>query len=177
MKKNQNNQQSRIGKKSTPMTVLRVILAVLTLIYPVFMVGLTGAGLIYNSESYGESITRMGVVFIIAGAAMTIGTVLVLLKKNIISMIFNASGFALCMLMLAKLVDHADRAGWSNAHTMEPISSMYITRIIPVVMPFVLAITIALIQFFSYEEREKRRMRKQEKKAKENATAPSIVQD
>lgn len=176
-KNNNNNKNSRVIRKSVPMTVMRAILVLLTLVYPLFMVILSGAGLVYNSDSYGEDIVRIGALLIASGVAMGIGTLLVMLKQNIASVIVEIPAFALCMTMLNKLVTHADSAGWSNAHTMEPISSMYITRIIPVVMPFVLAITIALIQFFSYEEREKRRMRKQEKKAKENATAPSIVQD
>lgn len=174
-KNNSNNKNSRVIRKSVPMTVMRAILAVLTLVYPFFMVILSGAGLVYNSDSYGEDIVRIGALLIASGVAMGIGTLLVMLKQNIASLVFEIPGFALCMVMLDKLVTHADSAGWSNAHTMEPISSMYITRIIPVIAPFILAVTIALIQFFSYEAREKRRVRKAEKEAEENAPAPPIV--
>ena len=174
-KNNSNNKNSRVIRKSVPMTVMRVILAVLTLVYPIFMVILSGAGLVYNSDSYGEDIVRIGAMLIASGIALGIGTLLVMLKQNIASLVFEIPGFALCMVMLDKLVTHADSAGWSNAHTMEPISSIYITRIIPVIAPFILAVTIALIQFFSYEAREKRRVRKAEKEAEENAPAPPIV--
>lgn len=155
--------------------VLKVILAVLTLIYPAFMVTMTGAGLIYNSESYGRELTQTGWLFIVSAVLMTAGCVLCILKKNIAAIICSSSGFALCMAMLFKLVSHADAAGWSDKFTMTRISAMYIRRIAPTAAPFIICVAVALIQFFSYEAAEKRRIRKKLKKEKENRPAPPIV--
>ncbi len=177
MKKNTKHspEQCLPKKKSPLMTAMRALLIVLTLIFPVLMVMLSGAGLVYNSDSYGADITQTGIMLIVAGALMTVGTVLVCLKKDVISLVFSISGFALCMTMLYKLVNHADAAGWQNAHTMEPISDMYFSRIIPTIAPFILAVAIALIHFFSYEAGEKRRLKKALKEEKENAPAPPII--
>ncbi len=177
MKKMQKcSSEQRLPKKKSPlMTSLRALLIVLTRIFPVLMVMLSGAGLVYNSDSYGADVTRTGVMLIVSGALMTMGTVLVCLKRDIISLVFSISGFALCMTMLYKLVKHADAAGWQNAHTMEPISDMYFSRIIPTIAPFVLAVMLALIHYFSYEAGEKRRRKKALKEEKENAPAPPII--
>lgn len=174
-KNSANNGTSVIKKRSPLLFVLKIILIILTVIYPVFMVIFTGSGLIYNSESYGAELTQTGVFFIISGILMTVGTVLCCLKKNIVSIICSCTGFALCMAMLYKLVDHADRSGWSNKLTMEPISDMYFARIIPVIAPFIIAVTVAIIQFFSYEAAEKRRVKRKLKEEEENRPAPPII--
>lgn len=175
MKKHEKNSAAPLRKSSPLLKVLKVILAVLTLIYPLFMVILSGAGLVYNSDSYGAEITQTGVFLIVSGILMTLGTVLVLFRKNILPLILSSAGFALCLTMLFRLTDHADRAGWSDAVTMEPISAMYMTRILPVIAPYVLTVLIALIQFFSYEAAEKRRQKKQLREQKENEPAPPII--
>lgn len=176
MKKFQKNTAAAPGRKKNPfLFILRVLLVILTVIFPVLMVIMAGAGLLYNSDSYGTEISRVGVLLIISGTAMTAGTVLVLLRKNIASLICSCTGFVLCMTMLYKLTSHADSAGWSDAYTMEPASDMYTARILPVIIPFVIAAALALIQFFSYDEREQRRLRKKLREDKENEPAPPII--
>lgn len=178
MKKNKKSEALKTVKArlKPAMIVLKIILAVLTLIFPVFMVVMTGAGLIYNSESYGEELTRTGFLFIVSGALMAFGCLLCIIKKNIVSLICSCGGFALCMGMLYKLVEHADAAGWSDKFTMERISVMYIQRIVPTAAPFIIAVVIALIQFFSYEAAEKRRQKKKLREEKENQPAPPIIE-
>lgn len=177
MKKNKKNhdEASHAPKKHPILLVLKLILAVLTVIFPVLMVMLAGAGLLHNSDSYGREVTRIGIFLIASGALMTAGTVLVLFRKNIASLICSCTGFSLCMLMLYKLTEHADSAGWSDAYTMEPVSDMYTARILPVIAPFAIAAVLAVIQFFSYEEKERRRLRRQLKEEKENEPAPPIL--
>lgn len=177
MKKNKkkSSADSRVIKKSPYMKILKGILIVLTLVYPVFMVIMTGSGLIYNSESNGEMITNTGIAFIVSGALMAVGTLLVCLKKNIVPVFLSSGGFALCMVMLHRLTEHADKSGWSDKYTMEPISGMYTARILPVIIPFALTIVIALIQFFSYEAAEKRREKRRIREEKENEAAPPII--
>lgn len=170
------NRNSAKPKKTQPlMLVLKGLLIAATAVYPMFMVMLSGAGLIYNSESYGQELTRVGMLFILSGIIMTAAAILVLCRKNITSIIMSSAGVALCLAMLYKLVNHADAAGWQAHLTLTPVSSMYLERILPVILPFVLNVLIALIQFFSYEESQKRLQRKKEREEKENAPAPPIV--
>lgn len=177
MKKNKSRKSAVLPKKriNPAILALRIILIVLTLIYPIFMVIMSGAGLVYNSSSYGPELTRTGILLIASGIIMAAGSFLCIFRKNIVSVICSCCGFALCMAMLYKLTEHADSAGWTNKFTMEAISSMYIHRIVPTAAPFIIAVTLALIQFFSYDAAEQRRIRKKLKEEKKNQPAPPIV--
>ncbi len=170
------------SKQKPYMTVLKVILVVLTLIYPVFMTMMTGAGIIHNKSSYGEEITGLGVQLIISGAVITAGAVLCLFRKslpNLIAAVLSAAGCGVCMRALVKLVKHAKDAGWTGFSRYEgvPVSDMYKTRVGPVIAPVLLTILIAAIQYFSYDAYEERRLRKKRRQDKENAPAPSILDD
>ena len=163
-------------KKRKNHIILKIIMLVLTAVYSCTMTILSGAGLYYNRESYGEKLENIGILMIVSGILMTVGAVLCLFRKNIlniISLVFSCSGFALCMTMLYKLCDHADRAGWSDKYNMSPVSDMYKSRIMPCIAPFVIAVAVAVLQLLSYEAAEQRRI----KKLKENAPAPKILDE
>lgn len=165
---------------SAVLTAAKVIMMCLTVVFPLFMVVLAGAGLIYNKESYGDEIEKLGVLLIISGILMTAGAVFCLFRKNLlnyISVIFSGGGLALCMTMLYKLCGHADRAGWSDPFTMTPVSDMYKARIMPSIAPAAIAIVIAVLQLLSYEAAEERRRRRARREAEENAPAPKIIDD
>ena len=115
---------------------------ILTAVYPLFMVTMSGAGLIYNRSSYGEKLCTVGVLLIVSGIAVTAGALLSLPEKRItavLSLILTAGGLVLCLCMLSMLISHADSAGWSDSYTMEPVSGMYRRRIMPAVLPAVMA--------------------------------------
>lgn len=168
----------KISKQHPIMTVFKVITLFLTLVLSCMMPVLSGAGLIYNRESYGGELVRVGVLLIISGAVMTVGAVLCLFRKNIpnvIAIILSAGGFALCMTMLHKLADHADKSGWSDKYTMAPISDMYRSRLMPGIIPAVMIIIIAVVQLMSYDLAQQREEKKRVKKERENAPSPSII--
>ncbi len=134
--------------------ILKILLILFTLVYSFFMVIMTGAGLVYNRESYGQSIMHTGVLLIISGILMTSGTVLCFFRKrilNLISVILSCTGFILCMIMLFSLVNHADNNGWSDNFTLTPVSDMYRTRIMPVIIPSVLSVISAIRNYLSYK--------------------------
>jgi hypothetical protein len=86
---------------------------------------------------------------------MTAGAVLCLFRKpamNKLSAFLSVSGFVLCMVMLNRLTDHADASGWTNKYTLEPVSSMYDSRILPCIAPVAIATVIASVQLFSRED-------------------------
>ena len=128
--------------------IIKFIMMILTLIYPLFMTCLAGSGLIYNKSGYGKNIANIGIFLIISGLLITCGTFLCLFRKklnNIISLSCSISGLILCMFMLYRLCNHADNAGWSDNYTMLPVSDMYKTRILPVIFPAVTAIAISIV--------------------------------
>ena len=136
-------------KTSLPMKLLKAAIVILSAIYCLFMPALTGAGLLYNSDSYGEKLTRIGALFIISAAIMSAAAVLCFFRKkaaNIMAVIFSFSGTALCLAMLRKLCIHADKSGWSDKFTMEQISRMYERRLLPCIIPAALIIACAVIR-------------------------------
>lgn len=142
----------KMSEKSKKTSILlKIVLAVFTLIYPFFNVIMTGAGLVFNHASYGDKVTRVGVFFIISGVLMTGGAVLCMFRRkilNIISAVSSGGGFALCMAMLCRLVSHADRNGWADKFTLTPISDMYRMRIMPVIIPVAVTVFISLVNCF-----------------------------
>ena len=179
--KNSKTKRRRIDRTANPfLTSMKVIMLLLTAVYPLVMVSLSGAGLVYNSGSYGAEITRIGVLLIVSSVLMTAGAVLCIFRRSacsILSAVFSLFGCILCMVMLHKLVYHADASGWSNKFDMTPISGMYKRRIIPTLLPAAMCTVIAFVQFFSYDEQEERRERRKRRIERENADAPKIIGD
>lgn len=176
------NKKHKSSKQNPYMTAAKTSLMILTAVYPVFMVMMTGAGLISNKESYGPVIYGYGIYLIASGTVMTAAAILCLFRKiiaNLISALLSSSGFALCMIITYKLVKHAESAGWSGVGRYEniPVSNMYKERILPTAIPFLLTIVISAIQYFSYDAREERRRRKKIRTEKKNADTPSIIED
>lgn len=161
-------------------TAAKAIMICLTAVYPLFMVGLSGAGLVYNRSSYGSELAAVGVFLIASGLVIALGAALCLPRRNtanIVSLVCSVGGAALCLAMMYKLCSHADFAGWTDKYAMTPISDMYKARIFPAAVPAAIAAVIALIQLFSYDAAQERRARRERKKARENAPAPKIIDE
>lgn len=142
------------NKKKYAVLAVKILLMILTFIFPITMVCLAGAGLVYNGENYGKSLVDTGIFLIISGILMTSGSILCILKKrlpNILSLIFSISGFSLCMIFLYRLCEHADSAGWADSFSMQPVSDMYKARILPIIFPVIISVVIAIIHISSRE--------------------------
>lgn len=155
---NKKNKTEIRRKDGFALKILKIILAVLTIIYPLAMNILSGLGMFirYNGsdfaldwEKYTASLSFSGIAMVIGGLFMTVGTILCIARKNIFSVIFSSAGFALSGFGLLKIASHADFAGWADKYTMSPISDMYISRNLPFIVPFLLCIGISLFQHFS----------------------------
>jgi len=170
------------SKQKPYMTVLKIILIVLTLIYPLFMTILTGAGIVYNRSSYGSTITGHGISLIVSGIIISAAAFLCIFRKsflNLIAPITSLIGSGVCMRALFKLISHADSAGWygNGKYSAVPVSDMYKERVLPVLAVTLLTVVISAIQYFSYDACEERRTLKKYREDKENAPAPSIIGD
>ncbi len=136
-------------KKSTLLLVAEIIMVILTAVYSVGMVCLAGAGLIYNGESYGKRLIFVGIFLIVSGIFMTSGAILALLNKRIFlkfSAILTIIGLTICIIMLYILCTHADHAGWTDSYTMTAVSTMYKSRILPVIVPVIMVMGIDLFK-------------------------------
>ncbi|MBO7395660.1 MAG: hypothetical protein J6U16_06035 [Ruminococcus sp.] len=163
-------------RKNPFITAVKAVMLVLTAVYPLFMVCMSGAGLIYNRESYGSELAAVGVFLIISGLVMALGAVLALPRRNlpnIAAIVSSVGGLALCLAMLYKLCFHADAAGWTDKFALTPISDMYRARLLPSIAPAAIAAVVAAVQLFSYEAAEERRKRRE----RENAPAPKIIEE
>ena len=131
------------------MIALKIILAVLTAVYPLFMVILSGAGLVLNSESYGQKMCITGVLLILSGILLAVSAIMCILKKYArLSVILSVAGLILCMTALYVLVNHADANGWNS--NFRPVSNMYKSRIMPVILQSALTIAVSVIQEYKH---------------------------
>ena len=163
-----------MAKRKTPLavTLIRIIMLILTAVYPLMMVCLSGAGLIYNGNSYGGDMKKIGMLLITSGIIMISGAILSLFRKNILSVISitcNVGGLALCLTMLHKVMAHADAAGWTDNYTMSPISDMYMVRILPSIIPAAIAVILAAVNLASTAKLNRLKA--------DSAPAPSILDD
>lgn len=127
--------------------LIRIIMIILTLVYPLFMVCMTGAGLLYNSSSYGTKIAYIGVFLIFSGILMTSGAFLSISQKkskNTASLACSLVGLIICLVSLYLLCVHADGAGWCDNYTLMPVSDMYRRRILPVIVPSAISTITAI---------------------------------
>ncbi|MDO4862846.1 MAG: hypothetical protein Q4A05_01645 [Ruminococcus sp.] len=168
-------------KHQNPLIIAaKAVMLALTAVYPLFMVCMSGAGLVYNSDSYGSELAAVGVFLIISGLVTALGAVLCLSRRNlpnIVSVVCSVGGPVLCLAMMYRLCAHADAAGWTDKFAMTPISDMYRARIMPTIAPAAIAVVVAVIQLFSYEAAEERRKRRARRLERENAPAPKIIDD
>ena len=172
---NKVTKNEKITKKI--LVFLKVLLIASTAVNPLFMDLLSGIGWISTYSRYGSEFTVMGTVMVISSGLMSAAVVLCLLKRNISAVVTETAGFAAAMTIMVKMMNIADERGWSDMYTMQPASDMYRNRILPTVIPFVLLIAAAVLQYFSYDEKVKRRLKHEEKEKKENIPAPKILGD
>ena len=71
------------AKRSPLMTVCKAATLLLSLWFSGAMTALSGAGLIYNSASYGEELKNTGVFLIISSVLMLSGAVVCLFRKKL----------------------------------------------------------------------------------------------
>ncbi|MBP5578813.1 MAG: hypothetical protein J6X56_04940 [Ruminococcus sp.] len=136
-------------KRSPLMTAFKVITLLLSLWFSGAMTALSGAGLIYNSNSYGAELRNTGIFLIVSAVMMVSGACLCLFRKklpDIMAILLALGGLVLCLVMLKRLTDHADFSGWTDKYTLLPISDMYMRRILPSIAPCALTAIIAAVQ-------------------------------
>ncbi len=130
-------------KQRRTMLLPKLVLMLAAIYFCFAMPFLTGAGLIYNRESYGAELSFIGIFFIISAFLMLTGTIFCIWGKkirHILSVVLTSTGCIFCMILLKKLADHADRSGWADKIDMTPISAMYERRLLPCIIPVLLII-------------------------------------
>ena len=136
-------------KRSPLMTAFKVITLLLSLWFSGAMTALSGAGLIYNGNSYGAELRNTGVFLIVSAVMMVSGACLCFFRKklpDVMAILLALGGLVLCLVMLKRLTDHADFSGWTDKYTLLPISDMYMRRILPSIAPCALTVIIAAVQ-------------------------------
>ncbi|MBQ8959746.1 MAG: hypothetical protein IJ071_00815 [Ruminococcus sp.] len=168
-------------KKHSPLLgAVKAAAVILAVVFPGAMAIPAGAGIMSHRDTYGDELWAQGLLLLISGAAVLLAGLLTLSRKslpNILALLLDIPGIALCMAMVYKICDHADRAGWSDKFTMEPVSHMYKGRLIPCVIPAALILIIAVLQLSSEEASAERRRRRQLRLEKENAPAPPVIDE
>lgn len=175
------NNMNRITKKEkitkNILFIIKIFLIISTVIFPIVMNLLSGIGWISTYTKYGAEFTAMGIVLLISSALMTVALILCLLKFNISAVLLQCVGFTAAMVALVKMMNYADEGGWIHHSTMQPASDIFRNHIMPTLIPFVLLVAVASLQYFAYDQKVKRRLKREEKEKKKNLTAPKILDD
>lgn len=81
-------------------------------------------------------------------------------------------GIILCMIALYRVSTYAGNSGFYSQLMEMPVDTLYRLEILPTWIPFGCIVSLAMLQFFSYEARSARQYRKIQAEAK----APSILE-
>jgi len=132
--------------KKNILIIAKIILAVLTIVYPFFTVMLSGAGLILNGDSYGIKMTVCGILWIFSGMLMISGNMLCIDGKSVPAIVLSSIGFLICMIILFIVTSHAETHAWNTPLPLLDefsVADMYRRRIIPTAIPFIMNILIS----------------------------------
>ena len=170
------------------MKLLQGVLVAFTIISPIFLNCLGAYGMISNAnenltnnadllEYYQTLMNNMifyGSTMIFSSVLMVLSTILCLCKFNIVPIITQSTGFTICMIVMVKISDIADKYGLTDAE-MQPLSEKYFDRHFITIAPFLLLLIICIVRFFSYEYRSKREQKRLDRFNKENAPCEKII--
>lgn len=168
---------AKIRARDEKLKAVRIILRIALILATVFFVFsniIAALGLISSAKA-GENwplyFADYGYMLIAGAAVLAIGTVLCLAGKSRISILFSVGGTAAVIVIMQLIANYADEAGFYSTIRGMPASAVYQQAMLPTIIVPVLLIALALMQFFSMEQTEKRRRKKQEAEAE----APRIV--
>ena len=177
-----------INKSKIVIKILQVLLVILTIISPMFlnllgaygMISQANQNLALNSDlmeyqkNLMSTMNSYGCAMVFSSILMILSTILCLCKLDIIPMVTQSTGFAICMFVMVKISAIADKYGLTDSE-LQPLSQKYFTRHFITIFPFLLLIAICLIRFFSYDKRSQRQQKRLNKIAKENAPCEKII--
>lgn len=160
-------------------TLLIVLLLVLFVLYG-FMAVMSAAGWLYNvSEGNYPDVFRSFAGWMYAGIVLLLaGVVLVLCGGNpkfcylsLVAMPCAGLGLTACLSSLYRFCAYADQHFSGIGDTMQPVSELYRDRLLPLILPAVLCLVLAVWHFWSEDARDFRNR----KRAARDATAPGIL--
>ena len=164
--------------------LLRILLVLLTLVYPGFMAVMSAAGWHYNvtQGSYPALFDSLAGWMYAGSFLLCAGTLLVLIgakprlwQCNAAAGVMGVLGCAACMSALHRFCVYADQNFSGIGEGLRPVSDLYRVRLLPILAPALLLVCLSLWQAFSEEAREARIRKKHERDARENAPAPKIL--
>lgn len=168
---------AKIRARDEKLKIVRIILRIALILATIFFVFsniIAALGLISSAKA-GENwplyFADYGYILIAGAVILAAGTVLCLARKSCISILFSAAGTATVIVIMQLIANYADEAGFYSTIRSMPASAVYQQAMLPTIIVPVLLIALALMQFFSMEQTEKRRRKKQEAEAE----APRIV--
>ena len=165
--------------------ILSVLLLLSAAVYPGFMAMMSASGWMYNvREGHYPDVFRSFAGWMYAGGILVcIGAVLAVLSMKPkrwvcapVSMGCAGIGLAAAMSALYRFTAYADQHFSGIGETMQPVSDLYRDRLLPVILPAVLAIVLAAWNLFSEDTRDYRSRKRAERLAAENAPAPKIIE-
>lgn len=176
-------------KKQMPQ-VVRILLIILLLlsavVYALFMPQMSAAGWQYNVDAgnYPQLFAAFAAWMRIGSVLLCAAVVLCLLGQrvrfwlcNVISLFCGGAGFTSCMIVLSRFMAYADQNFPGMGETMQPVSSMYRDRLLPMLLPFALLCVLCVWKLASYDVQVYRKQKREKRRRKNEEQAPKILSD
>ena len=177
MNKRKSTRGKKPAKRRTPidyvLIFVKLVLLVLTMIYPVFFDIGGGLSAYFNSAPENR---KYGMMMAVSGFIIAYSVVLCLKKYNIASAVLGIGASIVCIYAVSCYAGVADSLGLTD-YNLVPLSQKYRSYNYPTIAVTILQTILAGIQYFSLDESEKRDERRRKKEAEKNAEAPKIVDD
>jgi uncharacterized membrane protein len=150
--------------------MLKILIIVTALIYPVFMNILGGIGMYMGGgKSYG-------IGMLISSGLIILSVLLCFKRINIPSAIIATTGIILCIVCVYSFAQIPIEKGLSDADFV-PLENKYYFRHYPTLLVYIFQIILTSMQLFSYDEIIKRKQKHNAKLEKENEEAPKIISE
>ncbi len=161
-------------------TLLTVLLLLSFLVYG-FMAVMSAAGWLYNvREGNYPDVFRSFAQWMYAGTVLLLAAVLLVIcsKKPRFCYFALAAipcavlGLTACLSSLYRFCAYADQNFSGIGETMQPVSELYRDRLLPLLLPAVLCLVLAVWHFWCEDAKDFRN----QKKSADDAPAPSILE-
>ncbi len=164
--------------------VLRVLgsiaLVLSLLIFTWLMNGGAAYGWLLNADHYGAPFAAFGGWTIALAAGMTAAVILYFCKADLVAAILGAVCYVPMLGILLRAMQIAETNGWSGVTEKSfgvTAAAVWRNACAPNAVTLILLLLLTLTRFLSYDAAVKRQAKREAKRAKENAPAPSILGD
>ncbi len=144
------------------------------------LTGTISSGWIAHADHYGDAFRTYGCWMLGLAGGMTLAVILYFCRQDLIAAILGVICYVPMLGILLRAMDIAETNGWSGQTERNfgvNASEVWRNGGLPNVLTLILLLLLTLTRYFSYDAAVRRQRKRDAKAAKDNAPAPSILED